>query len=366
MANVHTVSGGVTGALDKTLSFETGKLAGLADGAVVARLGNTTVLVTATAAKSVRDGIDFFPLTVDIEERSYAAGKIPGSFFRREGRAPDSAILTCRLIDRPLRPSFPDDFRNEVHVVGTVLGADMHNPYDVLAINGASAALMLSGIPFDGPIGAVRVAYTTAGEWIPHPTFDEGDDSTFELVVAGRALDNGDVAIMMVEAGGTEKSFQYYDDGAPKVDEAALAAGLQASKTWIMESITLQRQLVDAAGRKPTVEYTAQTDYTPEIFAAVEAASEGLQALLWELGVTKDEGLTRILSLARTFGCTGKQSGAGGGDGAVLFAPDSAAQRSLLDAFASRGIHAFAIQPDRGLQGEVTRHPVLSHWLDAL
>ncbi len=272
MATVHTVSGGVTGAPDKTLSFETGKLAGLADGAVVARLGNTTVLVTATAAKSVRDGIDFFPLTVDIEERSYAAGKIPGSFFRREGRAPDSAILTCRLIDRPLRPSFPDDFRNEVHVVGTVLGADMHNPYDVLAINGASAALMLSGIPFDGPIGAVRVAYTTAGEWIPHPTFDEGDDSTFELVVAGRALDNGDVAIMMVEAGGTEKSFQYYDDGAPKVDEAALAAGLQASKTWIMESITLQRQLVDAAGRKPTVEYTPQTDYTPEIFAAVEAA----------------------------------------------------------------------------------------------
>ena len=272
MANVHSVSGAVTGAPDKILSFETGKLAGLADGAVVARIGDTTVLVTATAAKSVRDGIDFFPLTVDIEERSYAAGKIPGSFFRREGRAPDTAILTCRLIDRPLRPSFPDGFRNEVHIVGTILGADMANPHDVLAINGASAALMLSGIPFDGPIGAVRVAYTTEGQWLPHPTYTEGDESTFELVVAGRALDNGDVAIMMVEAGGTEKSFQYYDDGAPKVDEAALAAGLEASKTWIMESIKLQLQLVDAAGRKPTIEYTAQIDYTPEIFAAVEAA----------------------------------------------------------------------------------------------
>ena len=272
MANVHTVSGGVSGASDKVLSFETGKLAGLADGAVVARLGDTTVLVTATAARSVRDGIDFFPLTVDIEERSYAAGKIPGSFFRREGRAPDSAILTCRLIDRPLRPSFPEGFRNEVHVVGTVLGADMHNPYDVLAINGASAALMLSGIPFDGPIGAVRVAYTTDGVWLPHPTFEEGDESTFELVVAGRALDNGDVAIMMVEAGGTEKSFEYYADGAPKVDEAALAAGLQASKTWIMESIVLQRQLLDAAGRKPTVDYVAQIDYTDAIYDAVYAA----------------------------------------------------------------------------------------------
>ena len=227
----HTASGGFAGASDdKVMTFETGKLAGLADGAVVVRMGNTMVLVTATAAKSVREGIDFFPLTVDIEERSYAAGKIPGSFFRREGRASDSAILTARLIDRPLRPSFPDGFRNEVHVVGTVLGADQQNPYDVLAINAASAALTISGIPFDGPIGAVRIAYTTDGEWIPHPTFEEGDESTFEMVVAGRVLPDGDVAVMMVEAGGTEKSFQFYADGAPKVDEAALAAGLAASK----------------------------------------------------------------------------------------------------------------------------------------
>src|SRR6202044_2916516 len=121
-------------------------------------------------------------------ERAYAAGKIPGSFFRREGKASDQAILTDRLIDRPLRPSFPDGFRNEVHVVGTIFGADLENPHDVLAINAASAALMISGIPFDGPIGAVRIAFSTDGEWVAHPTYQEGDASTFELIVAGRAL----------------------------------------------------------------------------------------------------------------------------------------------------------------------------------
>src|SRR4249919_972997 len=163
MAEAISVAGAVSGDPDKIMTFETGKLAGLADGAVLVGLGKTRVLVTATASKSVREGIDFFPLTVDIEERAYAAGKIPGSFFRREGRASDDAILTCRLIDRPLRPSFPEGFRNEVHIVGTVVAADQHNPHDVLAINAASAALTLSGIPFDGPLGAVRIAYTTDG-----------------------------------------------------------------------------------------------------------------------------------------------------------------------------------------------------------
>ena len=209
---------------DKTLSFETGKLAQQSQGAVVARIGDTVVLVTANAEKKVREGIDFFPLTVDVEERMYAAGKIPGSFFRREGRPTDEAILTCRLIDRPLRPSFAEGYRNETQVVGTVLGADQENPHDVLAINGASAALMLSGIPFDGPIGAVRLAFNTEGEWIPHPTYQEGDESTFELVVAGRAVGD-DVAIMMVEAGGTEEAWNYYEDGAPKVTEEVIAAG---------------------------------------------------------------------------------------------------------------------------------------------
>ena len=215
MADAISVSAPISGT-DRTMSFEAGKLAQLADGAVVARIGDTVLLATATAARSVREGTDFFPLTVDIEERAYAAGKIPGSFFRREGKASDQAILTCRLIDRPLRPSFPKGFRNEVHVVGTIFGADQVNPHDVLAINAASAALMLSGIPFDGPIGAVRIAYSTEGTWIPHPTYQEGDESTFELVVAGRALSEGadaEIAIMMVEAGGTERSWEYYEDG---------------------------------------------------------------------------------------------------------------------------------------------------------
>ena len=271
MADAIHVSGPVAGDPDKIMSFETGKLAGLADGAVMAGLGKTRVLVTATGARSVREGIDFFPLTVDIEERTYAAGKIPGSFFRREGRASDAAILTCRLIDRPLRPSFPDGFRNEVHIVGTVMGADQHNPHDVLAINAASAALSLSGIPFAGPIGAVRIAYTTDGEWLAHPTFEEGDDATFEMVVAGRQLDNGDVAVMMVEAGGTEKSLDYYEAGAPKVDEAALAKGLEDSKQWIKAAIALQNDLVaKAGGKKPVIEFNEQTDYTEAQYAAVK------------------------------------------------------------------------------------------------
>src|SRR5438045_5139119 len=181
------------------MSFETGRLAQLADGAVLVQVGRTTLLSTVCASRP-REGIDFFPLTVDVEERAYAAGKIPGSFFRREGRPGELAILTCRLTDRPLRPSFPADFRNEVQVIATILGVDLENPHDVASINGASAALTVSGIPFDGPIGAVRLAHH-AGAWIAHPTFQEGDDSTFEIVVAGRPLDAGHVAITMVEAG---------------------------------------------------------------------------------------------------------------------------------------------------------------------
>ncbi|MFN7149669.1 MAG: polyribonucleotide nucleotidyltransferase [Microthrixaceae bacterium] len=260
---------------DKTISLETGKLAGLAGGSVLAALGDTRILMTATASGGVREGIDFFPLTVDIEERMYAAGKIPGSFFRREGRAPESAILTCRLIDRPLRPSFPSDFRNEVHVVGTIFGADQENPYDVLAINAASAALMISPIPFEGPIGAVRLAYTVDGEWLPHPTYQESEAATFEIVVAGRQLDNGDVAVMMVEAGGIEGSWERYENGAPKVDEAALADALNESKRWISDVIGLQQQLVDAVvaekGETPVMSYVPQTDYSDELYAEVKS-----------------------------------------------------------------------------------------------
>jgi polyribonucleotide nucleotidyltransferase len=273
VADPIRVSGPISGT-DKTLTFETGKLAPQSQGAVVATIGGTTVLTTANAADDVRPGVDFFPLTVDVEERSYAIGKIPGSFFRREGRPSEDAILTCRLTDRPLRPSFPKGFRNETQIVTNVLGADHQQPYDVLSINAASAALMISGIPFDGPIGAVRIAYSQGGDWIPHPTYEEGNEGTFELVVAGRELDNGDVAVMMVEAGGTERSFEYYATGAKVVDEAVLASGLEACKVWIKESIALQRQLVASviATRGPieVLQFEAVLDYGDDVFAAVE------------------------------------------------------------------------------------------------
>ena len=268
MAEAIRVSAPVEGS-DKELSFETGRLAPQSQGAVVGTLGGTAVLATANQSKP-REGIDFFPLTVDIEERMYAAGKIPGSFFRREGRPTDNAILTCRLIDRPLRPSFAEGYRNETQVVGTVMGADLENPHDVLAINAASAALMLSGIPFEGPIGAVRLAFTTDGEWLGHPTYQEGDESTFELVVAGREV-GGDVAIMMVEANGTEGSWDRYEAGAPKVTEEAIADGLEVAKRFISASIDLQRQLVDKAGARPPVVFEPAVDYSPEVYERVKA-----------------------------------------------------------------------------------------------
>jgi polyribonucleotide nucleotidyltransferase len=281
MADAIRVSG-LVGDTDKTMSFETGKFAPQSQGAVVASIGNSIVLATANAAKDVRPGVDFFPLTVDVEERAYAAGKIPGAFFRREGRPSEAAILTCRLTDRPLRPAFPDGFRNETQIVLTILGADQVNPHDVLSINAASAALMISGIPFDGPIGAVRIAYSQGGEWIPHPTYSEGEEGTFELVVAGRELDNGDVAIMMVEAGGTEKSFEYYETGAPKVDETVLAGGLEASKRYIKESIALQRKLlasvISTKGPITPMSYTPVLDYDDTVWEAVEKIAAPLLA----------------------------------------------------------------------------------------
>ena len=278
MADAISVDAAIPGDADKTITFSAGKLAGQADGAVTVRVGDTVMLVTATAAKSAREGADFFPLTVDIEERMYAAGRIPGSFFRREGKSSDQAILTCRLMDRPLRPCFPDGFRNEVHVVGTVLAADLVNPHDVIAINGASAALSLSGIPFDGPIGAVRLAFTADGQWIPHPTYEEGSESQFEIVVAGRALNGNDVAISMVEAGGTEAQWPAMQDGAPKVDEAELARGLEASKQYILQSIAAQNELVAKVGSKPPMPYSVTSDYTPEVLTAMQAKREQILA----------------------------------------------------------------------------------------
>jgi polyribonucleotide nucleotidyltransferase len=272
MAEAITVSGPISGT-DKTLTFSTGVLAPQSQGAVVASIGDTQALVTANGDKSTREGIDFFPLTVDVEEKAYAAGKIPGSFFRREGRPSDQAVLVCRLIDRPLRPSFADGYRNETQVVSTVIGADQHNPHDVLSINGASAALMLSGLPFAGPIGAVRLAYSQDGNWVAHPTYQEIEEATFQIVVAGR-LAGDDVAIMMVEAGGTEKAWSYYEAGAPKVTEAVIAEGLEACKTWIREAIALQQDLVAKAGVHAPLAWESQLDFGDDVASAVADLAE--------------------------------------------------------------------------------------------
>ena len=276
MSDAISVSGPINAAgLEMTL--ETGKLASLAAGAVVVKVGGTTLLSTVATSKP-REGIDFFPLTVDVEERVYAAGKIPGSFFRREGRPGELAILTCRLTDRPLRPSFPADFRNEVQVIATILGVDLENPHDVASINGASAALTVSGIPFDGPIGAVRLAHHN-GEWIAHPTFQEGDESTFEIVVAGRQLDDGDVAIMMVEAGGTERTWELYEEGAPKMTEELIARGprrVEAVDLGVDRAAeaSCATSSIKARGPITPIEYMPNVDYTPDVYAAVKAHAE--------------------------------------------------------------------------------------------
>ena len=178
------------------LRFETGKLAKQADGAVVVRSGDTMILATAVGRQDTRPDADFFPLTVDVEERMYAAGKIPGGFFKREGRATERATLTARMIDRPIRPLWPKGFKNEVQVICTVLSADMVVPHDILAINGASAALAISPLPFLGPVGAVRVGLIE-GQMVVNPTFQQMEESALDLVVVGTRE-----ALTMIETGG--------------------------------------------------------------------------------------------------------------------------------------------------------------------
>jgi polyribonucleotide nucleotidyltransferase len=264
---------------DKEFVLSTGKLAGQADGAVVAKLGGTEMLVTATANRKMREGIDFFPLTVDFEERMYSVGKIPGSFFRREGRPSEQAILTCRLIDRPLRPSFADGYRNDTHIVVTSLAVDQENPFDVIALNGASAALSVSAIPFEGPIGGVRLGLKK-GDWIPFPTEDDLAESVFELVVAGHKNDEGDIDIMMVEAGATPHGLRLVADGDRPSDEEAVAQGLEEAKTYIGQLIALQEELLSPID-VPEEEWTYVADYGDEMYEKVsQVASEKLVAVL--------------------------------------------------------------------------------------
>jgi polyribonucleotide nucleotidyltransferase len=229
-----------------TLTFESGKMARLADGAVMVTYGETQVLATCVRSNP-REGIDFFPLTIDVEERMYAAGKIPGSFFRREGRPSETAILTCRLIDRPLRPTFKDGFRDEVQVIITVLGVDGENPYDIPAMNAASVATCLAGLPFEGPVASVRVGLID-GTWVVNPTFQEVEDATFDVVVAGRRNDQGVIDILMIEGEAPDNTWDLLASGAQAPTEETVAEGLEAAKVAIGELIDFQQAFVDAAG----------------------------------------------------------------------------------------------------------------------
>ena len=264
----------------RTIRFETGRLAQQAAGAVAAYLDEDTMLLSATTAgKHPKEAFDFFPLTIDVEERMYAAGRIPGSFFRREGRPSEDAILTCRLIDRPLRPSFTAGLRNEVQVVITVLALNPDVLYDVLAINAASASTQISGLPFSGPVAGVRVALIE-GQWVAFPTHSELERAVFDMVVAGRVVDNGDVAIMMVEAEATERTIELIAGGATAPTEEVVASGLEAAKPFLKTLCEAQSELA-AQSAKPVAEFKLFPPYQDDVYAAVEAAaSEKLAAAL--------------------------------------------------------------------------------------
>ncbi|WP_460368908.1 polyribonucleotide nucleotidyltransferase, partial [Actinocorallia lasiicapitis] len=258
----------------RKLRFETGRLARQAAGSAVVYLDDDTMVLSATSAsKRPKDNLDFFPLTVDVEERMYAAGRIPGSFFRREGRPSEDAVLTCRLIDRPLRPSFVKGLRNEIQIVATIMALDPDQLYDVVAINAASMSTQLAGLPFSGPIGGVRVALID-GQWVGFPTHTELERATFDMVVAGRTLADGDVAIMMVEAESTTRTLGLVAEGAVGPTEEVVAAGLDAAKPFIKELCRAQLELAaDAA--KETAEYPVFLDYSDDALEAVTAAVSG-------------------------------------------------------------------------------------------
>ena len=265
----------------RTIRFETGRLALQAAGSVTAYLDDETMLLSTTAAsKHPKEHFDFFPLTVDVEERMYAAGRIPGSFFRREGRPSTDAILTCRLIDRPLRPSFVDGLRNEIQVVVTVLSLDPKDLYDVVAINAASASTQLAGLPFSGPVGGVRVALipteeNKAGQWVAFPTVEQLEGAVFDMVVAGRIVgegDDADVAIMMVEAEATDNVIDIVAGGAQAPTEAIVAEGLEAAKPFIARLCEAQKSLA-AAAAKETAEFPLFPAYESGVYDAVSAAA---------------------------------------------------------------------------------------------
>jgi len=279
----------------REIRFETGRLARQAAGTAVVYLDDETMLLSATtASKSPKDQFDFFPLTVDVEERMYAIGKIPGSFFRREGRPSEDAILTCRLIDRPLRPSFIKGLRNEVQIVVTVMALDQNHMYDVIAINAASMSTQLAGLPFSGPIGGVRIALID-GQWVAFPNHSDLENAVFDMVVAGR-IAGDDVAIMMVEAEATVKTIDLIGSGASAPTEEIVGQGLEASKPFIRQLCQAQIELAKVAA-KPTAEFPVFLDYQDDAFAAVEkAAKKALDGALKISG--KQERETEITRLS--------------------------------------------------------------------
>ena len=303
MEGVHTaeavIDNGQFGMV--TIKFETGRLARLAAGSAVVYLdGETMVLSATTAGKHPKEGLDFFPLTVDVEERMYAAGRIPGSFFRREGRPSEDAILTCRLIDRPLRPSFVKGLRNEVQIVETIMALHPEHLYDVVAINAASLSTQLAGLPFSGPIGGVRVALIK-GQWVGFPTHTQLEDATFDMVVAGRVLEDGDVAIMMVEAESTPRTLVLLagaDSDAVGPTEETVAQGLEAAKPFIKALCEAQQRIADQAA-KETAEFPVFADYGADVYDAVSGeVSEELARVLSIAGKQERESETdRIKAL---------------------------------------------------------------------
>ncbi len=258
----------------KTITFEAGTLAAQAGGAVVVSLGDTKVLSTTTASKEAKDFLPFFPLTIEVEERMYANGRIPGSFFKREGRPSENAILVCRLTDRPLRPTFAEGLRNEVQVVNTVIQTTQFDPYDVVAMNGASVSTMLSGLPFSGPVAAVRYAMLRDGSWVAFPSFEELDEeAVFNMVISGRVEDDGEVAILMIEAEATPDSWIKVDMGAPAPTEQVVGQAIEDVKPIIKQLCEAQQAFVDEVGVRDAGEYPLFVDYTDEVFDAVSAAA---------------------------------------------------------------------------------------------
>ncbi len=269
----------------RVIRFETGRLAQQAQGAAAVYIDEETMLFSATtASKQPKDQFDFFPLTIDVEERMYAAGRIPGSFFRREGRPSTEAILACRLIDRPLRPSFVDGLRNEIQVVVTVWAIEPDEMYDVVAINAASMSTQLAGLPFSGPIGGVRVALID-GQWVGFPKHSQLERAVFNMVVAGRVIvENGveDVAIMMVEAEASENAMDLIAAGAKAPSEEVVSEGLEAAEPFIKALVKAQADLA-AVAAKPTAEYPTFLPYTDEVFAAVEASAGAELAKVYQI-----------------------------------------------------------------------------------